>query len=143
MKLDLQEKHCVQACSDCNLTLDECRQIGSIKTREIAEIVRCKNCRYWQDNNNGYPHPECRWSHEETPDPDDFCSFASDIRQIPENNMNGNEDDKRCCLCLHYEDGRCDYFDHDVDVSDYCSRFHDKPYQPSCEEMNEAFGKDG
>ena len=37
-------------------------------------IVFCRECKYWQDNNDGYPHPECRWSHEETPDPNDYCS---------------------------------------------------------------------
>ena len=40
------------------------------------EICRCKDCKYWQDNNGGYPHPECRWGHDETPEEDDFCSFG-------------------------------------------------------------------
>ena len=40
------------------------------------EIVRCKECKYWQDNNGGYPHEECRWSKDETPDADDFCSYG-------------------------------------------------------------------
>ena len=40
------------------------------------EIVLCRDCVYWQDNNGGYPHPECRWGHEETPDPDDYCSYG-------------------------------------------------------------------
>ena len=39
-------------------------------------IVFCRDCAYWQDNNRGYPHPECRWGHEETPDPNDYCSFG-------------------------------------------------------------------
>lgn len=37
-------------------------------------IVRCKDCVYWQDNNDGYPHIGCKWREDETPDPDDFCS---------------------------------------------------------------------
>ena len=41
-----------------------------------SEIVRCKDCEYWQDNNWGYPNPNCRWNEQETPDADDFCSFA-------------------------------------------------------------------
>lgn len=41
-----------------------------------VEVVRCRDCIYWQDNNDGYPHPECRWGHDETPDPDDYCSFG-------------------------------------------------------------------
>ena len=43
-------------------------------------LTQCKNCVYWQDNNNGYPHPECRWGHDETPDADDFCSYGLDKR---------------------------------------------------------------
>lgn len=40
------------------------------------EIIRCKNCRYYQDNNDGYPHINCKWDANETPDADDFCSGA-------------------------------------------------------------------
>jgi hypothetical protein len=38
------------------------------------EIVRCKDCVFWQDNNDGYPHHDCKWREDETPDPDDYCS---------------------------------------------------------------------
>ena len=40
------------------------------------QVILCKDCRYWQGNNGGYPHPECRWGNDETPDADDYCSFA-------------------------------------------------------------------
>ena len=40
------------------------------------KVVHCKDCKYWQDNNDGYPHEECRWGHGETPDADDFCSYG-------------------------------------------------------------------
>lgn len=40
------------------------------------EIIRCKDCRYYQDNNNGYPHMNCKWDANETPDANDFCSGA-------------------------------------------------------------------
>ena len=43
---------------------------------DVAPVVRCRNCLYWQDNNGGYPHEECRWGKDETPDPDDYCSFG-------------------------------------------------------------------
>jgi hypothetical protein len=43
---------------------------------DFAEVVRCKDCAYWQDNNGGYPHEECRWGKDETPDADDYCSFG-------------------------------------------------------------------
>lgn len=39
-------------------------------------VVFCRECKYWQDNNGGYPNPECRWGHDETPDPDDYCSYG-------------------------------------------------------------------
>lgn len=44
--------------------------------KNSVEVVRCKDCRYWQDNYGGYPHEECRWGKEETPDEDDFCSYG-------------------------------------------------------------------
>ena len=40
------------------------------------EIIRCKDCRYYQDNNDGYPHINCKWDANETPDANDFCSGA-------------------------------------------------------------------
>jgi len=40
------------------------------------EIIRCKDCEFWQDNNGGYPNMNCRWIDDETPDADDFCSYA-------------------------------------------------------------------
>lgn len=39
-------------------------------------VILCKDCQYWQGNNGGYLHPECRWGNDETPDEDDYCSFA-------------------------------------------------------------------
>ncbi len=43
---------------------------------DVAPVVRCKDCKYWQDNNGGYPHEECRWGHGETPEANDFCSYG-------------------------------------------------------------------
>ena len=43
---------------------------------DVVSVIRCKDCKYWQDNNGGYPNTECRWGHDETPDADDFCSYA-------------------------------------------------------------------
>lgn len=43
---------------------------------DVVEVVRCKDCRYYQDNNDGYPHINCKWDANETPDADDFCSGA-------------------------------------------------------------------
>lgn len=52
------------------------RWIRNQPTIDAVEVVRCKDCKYWQDNNVGYPHDECRWGNGETPDPDDFCSYG-------------------------------------------------------------------
>ena len=50
--------------------------IEAAPTVDAVEVVRCKDCKYWQDNNGGYPNDECRWGNGETPDPDDFCSYG-------------------------------------------------------------------
>ena len=50
--------------------------ISNIPAADVAPVVRCKDCKYWQDNNDGYPHEECRWGHGETPDANDFCSYG-------------------------------------------------------------------
>lgn len=51
-------------------------ELYNLPTADVVEVVRCKDCKYWQDNNNGYPHEECRWGKDETPDKDDFCSYG-------------------------------------------------------------------
>ena len=48
-------------------------------TADVAEVVRCKDSEYWQDNNNGYPHEECRCGKGETPDTDDYCSYGKKV----------------------------------------------------------------
>ena len=50
--------------------------VEEMPTADAEVVVRCKDCKYWQDNNDGYPHEECRWGHEETPDANDFCSYG-------------------------------------------------------------------
>ena len=50
--------------------------IENFPAADVAPVVRCKDCKYWQDNNDGYPHEECRWGHGETPDANDFCSYG-------------------------------------------------------------------
>ena len=59
-------------------TLNNMRKAELIKedADDVAPVVRCKDCKHWQDNNGGYPHEECRWGHGETPDANDFCSYG-------------------------------------------------------------------
>ena len=50
--------------------------VEEMPTADAEVVVRCKDCKYWQDNNDGYPHEECRWGHGETPDANDFCRYG-------------------------------------------------------------------
>ena len=43
---------------------------------DVVPVVRRKDCKYWQDNNDGYPNEECRLGHGETPDDNDFCGYG-------------------------------------------------------------------
>ena len=45
-------------------------------SKDMQKVVRCRDCKYFQDNNNEYPHNECKWRQDETPDADDFCSYG-------------------------------------------------------------------
>lgn len=48
----------------------------AVELKEQSDVVRCKDCVFWQDNNDGYPHHDCKWREDETPDPDDYCSVG-------------------------------------------------------------------
>lgn len=75
-------KHCPDgACSQRKVW----ERLKQYEDSGAVPVVRCKDCKYWQDNNDGYPHEECRWWHGETPDANDFCSYG-------ERKTNGNED---------------------------------------------------
>ena len=50
--------------------------LSALRPVSREQVILCEDCRYWQGNNGGYPHPECRWGNDETPDADDYCSFA-------------------------------------------------------------------
>ena len=61
-----------------HIALKEALDMAITALRPVSreQVILCKDCRYWQGNNGGYPHPECRWGNDETPDADDYCSFA-------------------------------------------------------------------
>lgn len=66
-------KHCPDgACSQRKVW----ERLKQYEDSGAVSVVRCKDCKYWQDNNDGYPHEECRWGHGETPDANDFCSYG-------------------------------------------------------------------
>lgn len=58
--------------------------IAALRPISREQVILCKDCRYWQSNNGGYPHPECRWGNDETPDADDYCSFAERLEALHE-----------------------------------------------------------
>lgn len=58
------------------VTIEIWIDLMKMKKADVVEVVRCRDCKYWQDNNGGYPHEECRWGKGETPDADDFCSYG-------------------------------------------------------------------
>lgn len=66
-------KHCPDGACSQRKVWERLKQYEDL---DAIQVVRCKDCKYWQDNNNGYPHEECRWGHEETPDENDFCSYG-------------------------------------------------------------------
>ena len=72
VKKDLQSDKWIDKNSKMYIMLD----IDEQPIADVAEVVRCKDCKYWQGNNNGYPCEECRWGKGETPDEDDFCSYG-------------------------------------------------------------------
>lgn len=69
-----------EKCGDIDISCYKCTSIAAEKIIDILKsfqsIIYCKDCKYWQDNNNGYPVVDCKWNKDETPDADDFCSFA-------------------------------------------------------------------
>ena len=56
--------------------------LSALRPVSREQVILCKDCRYWQGNNGGYPHPECRWGNDETPDADDYCSFAERMEAV-------------------------------------------------------------
>ena len=56
--------------------IEAMKMVRKQPTIDAVPVVRCKDCKYWQDNNGGYPNDECRWGKNETPDADDFCSYG-------------------------------------------------------------------
>ena len=56
--------------------------LSALRPVSREQVILCKDCQYWQGNNGGYPHPECRWGNDETPDEDDYCSFAERLEAL-------------------------------------------------------------
>lgn len=63
-------------CDHISVTFPNDNMVRIELTNDSETLDRCKDCRFWQDNNGGYPNPDCPWGKEETPNPDDYCSFG-------------------------------------------------------------------
>ena len=55
--------------------------IEDARTADVAEVVRCKNCKWFADNNGGEWYgckmfQVVRITPEDAPKPDDFCSWG-------------------------------------------------------------------
>lgn len=48
----------------------------SEKLIDEEKIIRCENCKWYETE-------ECRWREDESPDEDDFCSYAEQRPQTP------------------------------------------------------------
>lgn len=54
---------------------------GSAPAADVAPVVRCKNCKWFADNNDGEWYG-CQMFHvvlitpEDAPEPNDFCSYG-------------------------------------------------------------------
>lgn len=56
---------------------DVFNSVLALPSADAVEVVRCKDCRYWQEYQEGhYPNESCPWDKGETPDEDDYCSFG-------------------------------------------------------------------
>lgn len=72
-----KDEYCENYCRCSNEYCDkESCSIWKAPAADVAPVIWCEDCQYWQDNNGGYPNEECRWRGDETPDADDFCSYG-------------------------------------------------------------------
>lgn len=97
----------------------DCDIMSLIESTPFTEIVTCENCKYYQDNNGGYPHEYCHWREDETPEPDDFCSLGEKIplfanKKVEDFNMDGYG------VHIKFSDGTLfDYYATDGGMSSY------------------------
>ena len=56
--------------------IDELIAVQGDEEAHFIRVVRCKDCKFYQDNNGGHPNMNCRWIDDETPNADDYCSYG-------------------------------------------------------------------
>ena len=88
---EIKRCHCVPSVGSSDRDYESLKLLLQQEpTIDAVRVVRCKDCRYWQDNNGGYPNKECRWREDETPDADDFCSCGERKEVIDDGNQQEN-----------------------------------------------------
>lgn len=77
-------KECPSDCGACDLVYgkdDMCGLIDQAPTIDAVPVVRCKDCKWFADNNGGEWYGcqmyQVIWiTPEDAPKPDDFCSYG-------------------------------------------------------------------
>lgn len=77
-------KKCPSDCGVCSLVYgkdDMCGLIDQAPTIDAVPVVRCKDCKWFADNNGGewygcQMYQVIRITPEDAPKPDDFCSYG-------------------------------------------------------------------
>lgn len=71
------ESNSIHLLYDARLCTEQKERWDAIKNADLVEVIRCKDCRYWQEYQEGhYPNELCPWDKNETTDEDDYCSFG-------------------------------------------------------------------
>lgn len=72
----------------CGLLEDVICEVDAQPAADVAEVVRCKNCKWFADNNGGEWYgcqmfQVVRITPEDAPKPDDFCSYGERKEESP------------------------------------------------------------
>lgn len=83
-RVEYCEKHC--RCSNEYCDRQSC-PIWKAPAADVAPVVRCKDCKWFADNNNGewfgcWLFQTIQIIPEDAPKPDDFCSYGERIEEV-------------------------------------------------------------
>lgn len=83
-RVEYCEKHC--RCSNEYCDRQSC-PIWKAPAADVAPVVRCKDCKWFADNNDGewfgcWLFQTIQIIPEDAPKPDDFCSYGERIEEV-------------------------------------------------------------
>lgn len=83
-RVEYCEKHC--RCSNEYCDRQSC-PIWKAPAADVAPVVRCKDCKWFADNNDGewfgcWLFQTIQIIPEDAPEPDDFCSYGERIEEV-------------------------------------------------------------